>query len=92
MRLSPLYAPDGMAGAGGNSQRFRLDAVQAHERYDDGLVHNHNWAASSNDAAPVRTSAPAGTPGRFHDHVTMQQQDRYDDGLVHNHDWAVSGK
>jgi hypothetical protein len=91
MRSTPLYAPDGMAG--GEARWFQFEAVHAHERHDDGLVHNHNWAASDHreTAAPVwmpaiRTFAGSIETTRFDD------DDRYDDGLVHNHHWAVSGK
>jgi hypothetical protein len=100
MRSTPLYAPDGMAGAGSDRQRFELDAMQAHERYDDGLVHNHNWAVTTNfDAKGILGGTPftrafAGSAGtaRFHEQDAVQAHERYDDGLVHNHDWAVTGK
>lgn len=48
MRSTPLYAPDGMASFG---------AVQAHDRYDDGLVHNHHWAVT---AMPDQRDVDAG--------------------------------
>lgn len=84
MRSTPVYAPDGMAGFSGT--RTLLD------RFDDGLVHNHNWAASSHDRPSQAGSAgvPAGSRVRAYD--TVQAHDRFDDGLVHNHAWAVGGK
>jgi hypothetical protein len=88
-RLTVLYAPDGMAGAGRYTERF-----------DDGLVHNHHWAVTTDEEYPsynegpaiegIRTWVTTGTSfpgGRVH----AAQTDR-DDGLVHNHEWATSGK
>jgi hypothetical protein len=93
MRSTLVYAPDGMFGAGDVRERFKLEAVQAHERHDDGLVHNHDWAATRNSQAPAtRSMSRPAKPVRFQDHRPTQEQDRYDDGLVHNHDWAVTGK
>jgi hypothetical protein len=100
MRSTPLYAPDGMAGTRGAPQRFSFDAVQAHERHDDGLVHNHNWAVTADIGAMaglgetsfIPTFTGSSEAARSRDHGTPQAHDRYDDGLVHNHDWAVTGK
>jgi hypothetical protein len=72
---------------------------QAHDRYDDGLVHNHNWATTDTFGA---TTTSEGTPftraftgsidrARSQDYSTRAQEP-FDDGLVHNHDWAVTGK
>jgi hypothetical protein len=52
----------------------------ADDRYDEGLVHGHDWAREkarpSPGPAPVilRPAVPAGEP--------------YDEGLVHGHAWA----
>jgi hypothetical protein len=110
----PVYAPDGMT-AGGDSADFlgsvsvarahnRFEAVQAHERHDDGLVHGHRWA-TSDSAHPGHRPAAARVAGatfgvpmpvsstRYHHRFeAIQPDDRYDDGLVHNHDWAVTGR
>src|SRR3978361_56928 len=91
MRPTPLYAPDGMTSAGGHADRF-----------DDGLVHNHHWAVTADEAYPSQGSAAgfgremvfssAGNSS-FQSHFTSTSSyDRHDDGLVHNHHWAVSGK
>ena len=121
MRSTPLYAPDGMTSAGGASAGFAdagrrytlantgrlpgFDGVQAHERHDDGLVHNHAWAASENaeaDGATAQREAGDGYFGatpiavpRGQSSTTEAARTReadHDDGLVHNHEWAVSGK
>lgn len=93
MRSIPLYAPDGMTGAGRYAERF-----------DDGLVHNHHWAVTAEEAYPSHSqgSAIASSRGRvlsgaeaspFQSHVeTTCANDHHDDGLVHNHEWAVTGK
>jgi hypothetical protein len=84
MRSTPVYAPDGMSSFG--------TAAGADDRFDEGLVHNHNWAASGGE-----TCAPTGHGGmpaasRFRAYDAVQAHERMDDGLVHNHDWAVGGK
>jgi hypothetical protein len=104
MRLNPLYAPDGMIGGdrcdAGSSGAGSSHAGSSGERFDDGLVHNHHWAVTADEAYPSqdqgsvteygRSSFEAsdfqsvGTTGLAHDH--------HDDGLVHNHHWAVSGQ
>jgi hypothetical protein len=92
MRSTLLYAPDGMAGFGRHAERF-----------DDGLVHNHHWAVTSDEAYPCQgqnsaldshhakifraPEAPVHSDGK-----APNAQDLHDDGLVHNHDWAVTGK
>jgi hypothetical protein len=89
-----------MAGAGSTSQHFRFEAIAAHERHDDGLVHNHNWAATTDfpamtilrDAALTRGLTGLTQEDRFFDRTAVQAHDHYDEGLVHNHDWAVSAK
>jgi hypothetical protein len=88
MRLNPLYAPDGI-----------MSGSRAAERFDDGLVHNHHWAVTADEAYPSQAPLPATErPIRqdvspFQSHRGLQHaHDRHDDGLVHNHDWAVSGK
>jgi hypothetical protein len=95
-----VYQPDGMTSAGFDYDRFTFVGVHAHERHDDGLVHNHNWAVSKSDdamesfRAARSSSVLAGWTevGRFADDSSDRQDDRYDDGLVHNHEWAVTGK
>ena len=91
MRLTPLYAPDGMSSAG----RFT-------ERFDDGLVHNHHWAVSADEAYPSHSQGSA--MDTFHGWVSTRADavpaqrlggttgHDHDDGLVHNHEWAVSSK
>jgi hypothetical protein len=72
------------------------------ERFDDGLVHNHHWAVSTDEAYPCNSQGSA-MPSHLGNSVakadasglhgeTTHPDDRHDDGLVHNHDWAVSGK
>ncbi len=88
MRSIPLYAPDGMSGGGRYAERF-----------DDGLVHNHHWAVTSDDAYPADNQGSAIEHGQRWGAVPTPQSrrhaapahDRHDDGLVHNHGWAVSG-
>jgi hypothetical protein len=61
---SPNFSPDGMRGGSmerrhetGHSARetrggHRADQAEAehgHDYYDDGLVHSHGWAASTNE-------------------------------------------
>jgi isocitrate lyase len=89
MRSTPLYAPDGMTGAGRYAEHF-----------DDGLVHNHHWAVTTDEAYPSQGSAvESGRGTGFAGASAIQSRgeatyadDRHDDGLVHNHDWAVTGK
>jgi len=91
MRLNPLYAPDGM-----------MSGDRSAERFDDGLVHNHHWAVTANEAYPSDSRTPeigryravvSGQPSPFQSHRDAPHaHDRHDDGLVHNHDWAVSGQ
>lgn len=100
MRSTPLYAPDGMMTADRGTERFAGTA--AHDRDDDGLVHNHGWATSGDagGTAPRPSSGMFSTApfssfpqtARFHHQPTVSKDDRHDDGLVHNHEWAVSGK
>ena len=92
-RSTPLYAPDGMASAGRYADRF-----------DDGLVHNHHWAVTADEAYPshghgsaTETSrgqfVPRAEASPFQSHrKATYAQDRHDDGLVHNHQWAVTGR
>jgi hypothetical protein len=47
------------------------------DKYDDGLVHNHGWAAE-NPAPAHQRALPA------------QAAEDHDDGLVHSHGWACS--
>jgi outer membrane receptor protein involved in Fe transport len=105
MRSTLLYAPDGMTSAGMGSTGMTSNGMGSNgrhaERFDDGLVHNHHWAAGSDDAygghghggahqRRILTDADMVAIRRraavAHDH------DRHDDGLVHNHHWAVSGR
>lgn len=100
MRPTPVYQPDGMTTAGFDYDRFTFVAVQAHERHDDGLVHNHNWAVSTSADAKenYRSTRPSQMDGGWTEVVRLEgysgshHDDRYDDGLVHNHHWAVSEK
>lgn len=85
MRSTQVYAPDGMTGFGAG--RGRVD-----DRFDDGLVHNHNWAASAQDGPSPAGSAGMPAGSRFRAYDAVQAHERFDDGLVHNHDWAVGGK
>jgi hypothetical protein len=82
MRVNPLNGPNDMVSLGRSTERF-----------DDGLVHNHHWAVTADEAYPAQRhnavfeASPghsAGTTELTHDH--------HDDGLVHNHHWAVSGQ
>lgn len=100
MRSIPLYAPDGLMTAGRGTERFVGTA--AHDRDDDGLVHNHAWAKSgdvggtaprpSNVMFPTMPFSGSPKMAVFHRQPTVSMDDRHDDGLVHNHEWAVSGK
>ncbi len=47
------------------------------DRFDDGLVHSHQWATEK----PM-TAAQVDAP----------QEPDHDDGLVHDHSWASTGK
>jgi len=48
----------------------------SNDRYDDGLVHSHNWATEPPRPTQPRTrTAPRPT-------------EECDDGLVHSHGWA----
>ena len=60
----PFYSPDGMGGF----------ARQA-ERFDDGLVHNHHWAVSAEEAYPCTRQASAGH-GHWGDSVATSWQGR----------------
>jgi hypothetical protein len=82
MRSNPLYAPDGMSGGGHTTERF-----------DDGLVHNHHWAVTADEAYPSHGAGSAIEPLPLQSYChEAQTHDRHDDGLVHNHDWAVRGQ
>ena len=70
------------AGSRTNTQFHDYGIVQAHERHDDGLVHNHTWAASE---------AFSDSSARLDDYAAVQAHERHDDGLVHGHSWAASG-
>ncbi|WP_428489269.1 hypothetical protein [Rhodopila sp.] len=86
---TPLYAPDGIGGFARRAERF-----------DDGLVHNHHWAVTAEEAYPCTRQASA-THGHCGDSLATSNQSwrrgagetrpahDHDDGLVHNHDWAV---
>jgi hypothetical protein len=93
MGSTPLSAPYRMMQAPGGSDRF-----------DDGLVHNHHWAVTADEAypsqvhdgatdsrPPVSFAAVAVLPSESHGTPT-HLYDSHDDGLVHNHEWAVTGK
>ena len=84
MRSTAVYAPDGMTGF--SAARAAIDY------FDDGLVHNHNWAASSHDRPASAGFAGMPAASRFRAYDMVQAHERFDDGLVHNHDWAVGGK
>lgn len=90
MRSTALYAPEGMAGFGRHTERF-----------DDGLVHNHHWAVTADDAYPSHDQGAVidSAQAKFRAAETVRSHreapfayDRHDDGLVHNHAWAVSGE
>jgi hypothetical protein len=95
MRLNPMYAPDGMIGAGrSGDDRFG-------ERFDDGLVHNHHWAVTADEAYPSQDQGSETEYGRSTGFeaspfqsvgTTVLAYDHHDDGLVHNHHWAVRGQ
>ena len=70
-------------GASFKLERLTIEAVLAHERHDDGLVHSHGWALSEMLEGPARPAAP-----RIEYRTAASAEDRYDDGLVHSHDWA----
>jgi hypothetical protein len=69
-------------GTSSRMDRLTIEAVLAHERHDDGLVHSHGWALSETMEGPARP-AP-----RIEFRTAASADDRYDDGLVHSHDWA----
>jgi hypothetical protein len=77
-----------MAGAGVIRERFE-GSTRTDDQYDDGLVHNHDWAASSRRPSPAAGFAAA---NRSRAYAAVEGHERHDDGLVHNHDWAVTGK
>jgi hypothetical protein len=88
MRSTRLHTQDGMSAGFCHSERF-----------DDGLVHNHHWAVTADEAYPSHRPASENHRGWAFTTTPMQNHegeiqvfDRHDDGLVHNHDWAVSGK
>lgn len=54
------------------------------DRFDDGLVHSHDWARE-------KPEAPA-KPQAAREVIRTARDDRYDDGLVHGHGWASGGK
>ena len=101
MRPTPCYAPDGFASARysdaavrryegasegvATTDRVMLEAVLAHERHDDGLVHSHGWALSETMAGP---GAGISRPTLRAEVRRVQADDRFDDGLVHGHAWA----
>ena len=80
----PFCSPDGMGGF----------ARQA-ERFDDGLVHNHHWAVSAEEAYPCTRQASAGH-GHWGDSVATSWQGRagatswrrgaVETGSAHDHD------
>jgi hypothetical protein len=58
------------------------------DTYDDGLVHNHNWAAEPPTRAggiKLHGEAMAAAMSAHPEDV-----EPFDDGLVHGHDWARS--
>jgi hypothetical protein len=94
MRPTPLYAPDGLISTGRYAEQF-----------DDGLVHNHHWAVTTDEAYPCLSQDSATksnhrigfvetevSPFQSHGSSATQSHDHHDDGLVHNHEWAVTGK
>ncbi len=90
-RSTPLYAPDGMA-----------NGVRYADRFDDGLVHNHHWAVTADEAYPCHSQENEAARGRAfteakappvqHRGSAAYHQDRHDDGLVHNHQWPMTGR
>jgi hypothetical protein len=52
MRSTPRYAPEDMTSAGRYAERF-----------DDGLVHNHHWAVTSDEAYPTCDQGPGADGG-----------------------------
>ena len=96
MRPTPFYAPDGFAigrhsdaavrrfegATEGVAARVIIDAVLAHERHDDGLVHSHGWARSETMFGPLSRAFRIGSP----------TDNLHDDGLVHGHAWASAEK
>ncbi|HYZ22116.1 MAG TPA: hypothetical protein VE690_08165 [Rhodopila sp.] len=99
MRTSPsLHTPDGMRTGSHDLRQGRLaGTVLAHERHDDGLVHNHAWAVTTNDSGGraeggyFDAAAMQAQAGRGMD-AAVSMDDRYDDGLVHNHRWAMTAR
>jgi hypothetical protein len=76
-----------MAGPARPEPRIEFrTAASADDRYDDGLVHSHDWAKA--DVMPCPTTRQAAPRAVFA--FTTHADDRYDDGLVHNHHWATS--
>jgi hypothetical protein len=87
-RFNPVFAPDGMTSINFTTDRFDY----ASDRFDDGLVHNHHWAVSTDEAYPSRHQGQPiddASPYQVHDHDPYTS-DRHDDGLVHNHGWAIT--
>ena len=50
------------------------------DRFDEGLVHSHDWAREK-PAAPPQPQV-----------IRAAREERFDEGLVHSHDWASTGK
>ena len=92
MRSSPNYAPDGMASIGDTLGRHRPGTVRQQDWYDDGLVHNHNWAVTTNIGVMMGVAGRSFAGSVPSTSVDLRPRrsvdDTYDDGLVHNHDWA----
>ena len=56
------------------------------DTYDDGLVHNHNWATEPSHAHGIKLQGEAIAAMSAH----PKDVEFFDDGLVHGHDWARS--
>lgn len=100
-QTAPTYAPDGTSSTlvlsdrtgTARSHDFVETEASAHEDgYDDGLVHRHEWAISSD--TPSSMALPGvNEPPQFQDLSETEEPahaDDYDDGLVHRHEWAMA--
>lgn len=56
------------------------------DTYDDGLVHNHHWAAEPPPRAHGIESQGQAVGAAMSGHPADVES--FDDGLVHGHDWA----
>ena len=99
MRSTALYAHDALHAPDGMNHGSRQT-----DRFDDGLVHNHQWAVTSHEAYPRRSQASTMHSTHRRSFATIEASPvqsrgeparadhQHDDGLVHNHHWAVTAR